>query len=59
MSAPTDEAFLARTRSEGPVFALHVEMCMAQHLSLTAYSVEKLRHAKIASEIWNAVPTIG
>ncbi|MFT6299992.1 MAG: hypothetical protein ACJAWC_003369 [Yoonia sp.] len=26
---------------------------------LWAYSVEKLRHAKIASEIWNAVPTIG
>jgi hypothetical protein len=25
----------------------------------SAYSVEKLRHAKIASEIWNAVPTIG
>jgi len=26
---------------------------------LRAYSVEKLRHAKIASEIWNAVLTIG
>jgi hypothetical protein len=28
----TDEAFLARSRSEGPQSALHVEMCMAQHL---------------------------
>jgi hypothetical protein len=27
-------------------------------LPLTAYSVEKLRHAKIASEIWNAVPSM-
>jgi len=24
-----------------------------------AYSVEKLHHAKIASETWNAVPAIG
>jgi hypothetical protein len=38
MSAPTDEAFFARTRSEGPLSALHVEMCMAQHLLLPAQS---------------------
>jgi hypothetical protein len=35
-------ADLYAKRSEGPVSALNVEMCMAQHLSLSAYSVEKL-----------------
>jgi hypothetical protein len=38
MSAPTDEALLARTCSECPVSALNVEMCMAQHLLLSALS---------------------
>jgi hypothetical protein len=44
MSAMRVAGAAFRDRAQGPVWA---------------YSVEKLRHAKIASETWNAVPTIG
>jgi hypothetical protein len=40
----------------GPITAIR---CADHEGPVRAYSVEKLRHAKIASEIWNAVPTIG
>ena len=37
MSALAVDVLSPRNRSEGPQSALHVEMCMAQHLSLRGF----------------------
>ena len=44
-------ADLYAKRSEGPVSALHVEMCMVQHLSLRGVFLRSLRLADVRTSL--------